>query len=327
MRIQQIVTPGATEFDRKSQRIDAAALPGVYVEADPELVHVYGPLAEVPSGRYIAGDLPRKRRFAIMKVRQPERVIAPMPADGRVVVPEAVEERYFDHPSSGLRPPSPLDEGRRSRNPEPLDEERNADAIERVDAATADAIEPLAPRSGERVALSLSKGRVRGDATEGRVRSDATTKIVGFFARPSVANLVDQTRVRMARFRDDVDFHSFSGTPQPEDFDGCDAWIDPAVDEDDYDGFVAEAMVRGVSVVAARTAINVHRGEKGRTAFLVPLRDPNELTHAILAALFKPEGSDARRAAARQTISKFRPRQRARALAALYESLAPNPTR
>jgi len=47
----------------------------------------------------------------------------------------------------------------------------------------------------------------------------------------------------------------------------------------------------------------------------------NELTHAILAALFKPELGKEKLAAARQTISKYRPRQRLRALVTIYESL------
>jgi hypothetical protein len=259
MRIQQLVTPGASELDRKLQRIDAAALPDLYVAGEPDLVHVYGPIVEPPPARYVAASAPKKRRFAFRQPRHPERVIALLPMEGAAVVPEAVEERYF------------------------------------------------APPSGN--------GRSSGN------------KIVGYFARPSIENLLEQMQARLARFRDDVDFHPFAATPQPEDFDACDAWIDPALDDSDADGFVAEALVRGVSVVAARTEINVHRGEKGRTVFLVPPRDPNELTHAILAALFKPELSETRRAAARQTISRFRPRQRARALAALYESLAPNQTR
>ncbi|PYQ53865.1 MAG: hypothetical protein DMF59_00550 [Acidobacteria bacterium] len=39
-----------------------------------------------------------------------------------------------------------------------------------------------------------------------------------------------------------------------------------------------------------------------------------EFTHAILAALFKPEVARQKIEAARQTISKFHPRQRLRAL-------------
>ena len=77
----------------------------------------------------------------------------------------------------------------------------------------------------------------------------------------------------------------------------------------------------GLPVVAARTAVNSARLEKGRTGWLVPMNDPNEMTHAILSALFKPEVASSKTGAARQTASKFRARQRLRVLAALYESL------
>src|SRR5439155_7230791 len=107
----------------------------------------------------------------------------------------------------------------------------------------------------------------------------------------------------------------------PTDFDQFDIWVDPATDDDDYDGFVAEALVAGKIVVASRTPMNVKRLEKGRTGILVPPGDPNELTHAILAALFKPELGQAKTSAAKQTNSKFRPRQRLRALTPIYESL------
>jgi glycosyltransferase involved in cell wall biosynthesis len=100
-----------------------------------------------------------------------------------------------------------------------------------------------------------------------------------------------------------------------------DVWADPAIDENDYDGFVAEAIAAGVPVIASRTAINTQRLEKGRTGVLVPPRDPNEWTHAILAALFKPEFRHSKTVAAQQTASKFRPRHRARALIQLYESI------
>lgn len=100
-----------------------------------------------------------------------------------------------------------------------------------------------------------------------------------------------------------------------------DVWADPATSETDFDGFVAEALVAGLLVVAARTAINSQRLEKGRTGWLVPMNDPNEMTHAILSALFKPEVASNKLTAARQTVSKFRGRQRLRMLAHMYETL------
>ena len=147
------------------------------------------------------------------------------------------------------------------------------------------------------------------------------TYTVGSFDRPAARNQVEQTLHRIGRFRDDVRWNLFPKPPGPEDLATVDLWVDPAVAEDDYDGFVAEALVVGLPVVAARTRVNALRLEQGRTGFLVPPRDPNEMTHAILSALFKPEVAQARIGAAKQTNSKFRMRQRMRVLMQLYETL------
>lgn len=144
---------------------------------------------------------------------------------------------------------------------------------------------------------------------------------IGSYARPSVAAIVEQTTSRLRRFRDDVDWVVFTAPPTPAEVASLAAWIDPAMSDGDFDGFVAEAVAAGVTAVAARTPVNIQRLEHGRTGFLVPRDDPNELTHAILAALFKPEAAREREIAARQTASKFRVRHRLRALLALYESL------
>ena len=141
---------------------------------------------------------------------------------------------------------------------------------------------------------------------------------VGVFVRPLVRNLVEQTQHRVHRTRDDIAWRLFDRVPTPDDMVQVAVWLDPAVADDDFDGFVAEALAMGRIVVASRTPINVQRLEKGRTGFLVP-PDANEMTHAILAALYKPEVGRPRADAARQTVSKFRPKQRLRALTALYE--------
>lgn len=143
---------------------------------------------------------------------------------------------------------------------------------------------------------------------------------VGVYVRRSVKALIEQTQHRLHRTRDDVEWHLFDRVPTPGDLAQVAVWLDPAVADDDFDGFVAEALGAGRIVVASRTPINVQRLEKGRTGFLVP-PDANEMTHAILTALFKPEVGRPRVDAARQTISKFQPRQRLRALVALYERL------
>jgi Glycosyl transferases group 1 len=143
---------------------------------------------------------------------------------------------------------------------------------------------------------------------------------VGVFVRRSVKPLIEQTQHRVHRTRDDIAWHFFDRVPAPDDIAQVAVWLDPAVADDDFDGFVAEALAMGRIVVASRTPLNVQRLEKGRSGFLVP-PDANEMTHAILTALYKPEVGRPRADAARQTVSKFRPRQRLRALTALYERL------
>ena len=140
---------------------------------------------------------------------------------------------------------------------------------------------------------------------------------LGSFNRRKVRRMIESTIPRIHRTREDVEWLLLDQPPSPEDFAQFDAWIDPAIEDDDYDGFVAEALVAGKIVVASRTPINVKRLEKGRTGILVPPGDPNELTHAILSALFKPEVAQQKIEAARQTISKFHPRHRLRALTQL----------
>ena len=144
---------------------------------------------------------------------------------------------------------------------------------------------------------------------------------IGSFRRPSIRNIIEQTVVRLSRFRDDVEWKLFEHIPSPTDLAGVDLWADPTGDENDQDGFVAEALVAGKVVVATRSKMNLQRTEKGRSAFLVPREDPNELTHAILAALFKPEVAQQKIEAARQTAGKFRPRQRSRVLERIYETV------
>jgi glycogen(starch) synthase len=176
------------------------------------------------------------------------------------------------------------------------------------DRPVPEAVEEAYFRSG----LAVGGGQ-EGEEGEGRV--------IGSFARPNVHPMVEQTLARIQRFRSDVTWKVFDRVPAPADLAGVDVWVDPAVGEADYDGFVAEALVVGLPVVASRTAINALRLEKGRTGWLVPPGDPNEMTHAILAALFKPEVARSKTEAARQTVSKFRARQRVRELVRIYETL------
>jgi glycosyltransferase involved in cell wall biosynthesis len=165
--------------------------------------------------------------------------------------------------------------------------------------------------------LDLPEAVEVGYFAAGTDKSVCPTLTIGSFNRRKVRATIERTIPRVHRTREDVEWLLLDEPPSPEDFAQFDAWIDPAIEDDDYDGFVAEALVARKIVVASRTPINVKRLEKGRTGFLVPPGDANELTHAILAALFKPEVAQQKIEAARQTISKFHPRQRLRALTQL----------
>jgi hypothetical protein len=253
--IAQLLLPGASEYERKSQRIDFVSLSAEHdvrigEAADADLIHVYAPeeMQIDLTLPYVSNARPKRRRFR--RTAQPERVITPIKDTTDSFVPEAVDEKYFGELSERIGRPT-----------------------------------------------------------------------IGTFARPQLRNIIEQTAARIQRYRDDVDWLLFDTTPSPDDLRSVDVWVDPALTDQDFDGFVAEAIGAGTAVIASRTTINVQRLEKGRTGALVPPGDPNEWTHAILAALFKPEFRHSKRIAAQQTASKFRPRHRARALIELYESI------
>ncbi len=270
MRIAQLVLPDSSSYERKCQRLDAAALAPrheVVLIADPreaagfDLAHVYGPrelppamFAGFPVAYVASGDV-HKPRFSFRAPVEPDYVLSPVEGDDLTLLPEAVADEYF--PSSPLRAPG----------------------------------EKGAPH------------------------------VIASIDRPSTRNIVEQTLARIRRFREDIEWQLFTHDPRPDELSPLGAWIDPAIDAYDYDGCTAEALVAGLPVIASRTPINVHRCEEGRTGLLVPPRDPNELVHAILAALFKPEVAEPRVNAARQTASKFRIRQRLRVLGQIYENV------
>lgn len=277
MRIVQIVLDGAPEYERKSQRVDYAsltaqrhavrvALTNEIASTDAAVAHVYGP-RKMPASLfvrfpipYIASGTPRPRRFASSRPVNPGYVVSPLQSEEEDLLPEAVEDCYFD------------------------------------------AVKDRA------AAVASDKARRSTIGTFGPHRTD-------------VAMMIEQTLSRIHRFRDDVSWRSFEGSPAPDELAALDLWVDPATDEGDFDGFVAEAVAAGVTVVASRTPINAQRLEQGRTGFLIPARDPNELAHAILTALFKPEVAQQKTEAARQTVAKFRARQRMRVLLQMYTNL------
>lgn len=266
MRIAQLLLPGASSYERKSQRLDAAALEGQAESMSHvgqplrlsgfDVAHVYGPRVLPPALftgfpiPYVASGTVTKPRLSFRSPREPEYSLAPVEDDEFTLLPEAVDDRYFD-------------------------------------------------------VRWQPKGAVS----------------IGSVDRPEVRNIIEQTMARIRRFREDIDWHLFTHEPAPDELAQLFAWIDPAVDSDDFGGLTAEALVAGVPVIASRTPINVQRCEQGRTGVLVPTRDPNELVHAILGALFKPEVANSKINAARQTASKFRIRQRQRVLGHIYENM------
>jgi len=138
--------------------------------------------------------------------------------------------------------------------------------------------------------------------------------------RENVSSFCELTYARLERFRDDIDWEVYESPPGPADFATLDLWVDPAAGED-ANGLVGEALVTGTPVVAARNPINAQRLDEGRGGFLVP-RDPNELTHAILAALFKPEIREGKLSHARTSRMDFHPSRRAARLVEIYRSAA-----
>jgi hypothetical protein len=274
VRAIQTIVGGASEYERKAQRVDFAGLSAAHevtlVEAavlcstPGDVVHIYGPptlsASVVRDLRlpFVTNSHVAKPRFAWRKPPEPAFVVS------WDLVPEAVEEKWF----------------------------------------------------------TWSATRPGGDHVSGETGAVHT---IGSFdhGRRGVRNMIEQTLARLHRFRDDLEWHTFTNPPSPEDLAAVDVWVDPAISDDDLDGFVAEAYVVGKAVVAARTPINLHRLEKARCGFLVPTSDPNELGHAILTALFKPEVARLKIQAAKQTAGKFRPRQRLRVLERMYETLIP----
>lgn len=152
-------------------------------------------------------------------------------------------------------------------------------------------------------------------------RSPAVDSLrVGWKTRPALKELVSGLTNRIRRFRDDVELVALS-SPAPEDLATLGVWIDPAIDPDDFDGRTAEALVFGLPVVASRTPINAVRLENGRSGTLVPPGDPNEMVHAILNGLFKPELVRPRLETSILSRDRFRPEHRFQFLSHALEAV------
>ena len=275
MRIAQIILPNASEYEKKSQRVDHDMLAELHEVMVLDIRHVTPAGAQI-AHVYAGGELPAAlfRRFPVRYVAN---------------VDSATSRWPFGRPT----PPDYL--------VSPIAETSAGDRIQLLPEAVGDAYFERDPRHG----------------------SSTMGAIVGSFSRRDANAIMEQTLHRIRRFRDDVTWKTFERQPTPSDLAGVDVWVDAAVSETDYGGYVAEALVFGLPVVASRTPINEVRLERGRTGFLVPPRDANEMTHAILTALFKREAAENRQLAARQTASKFRARQRVRVLTHMYETLIP----
>ncbi|HEY0141637.1 MAG TPA: glycosyltransferase [Thermoanaerobaculia bacterium] len=281
MRIAQLVLPNASEFDRKCQRADLAVLSEKH-----EVTKIEG-LTPTPAKN--AG-----KNEGLTPTSAKNEGVTPQLAHA-YGTPQAFAAAFVRFPipyvaSSGMA------RSRWSfRNPVPP-----AHILDPLEFP-----EPVEAHYFEAAARPVVRER----------------KVVASARRGHLDDFIQRTLVRIHRFRDDVEWHLVDSPPSPETLAGVDLWVDPSLSDGDLDGFVAEAVVVGTKVVAARTAINRVRLEEGRSGFLVPVNDPNEMTHAILAALFKSEVAESRQTAARQTVGKFRPRQRYRALIPLYERL------
>src|SRR5688500_2073130 len=109
--IVQTLVAGASEYERKSQRIDRAGLSGKHevtlVDADEvrtssaSVVHIYGPFplpATVVSNSsvpFIANAPVASSRFSLRKPRQPAFIVSPL-GPPYELLPEAVEEKWFE---------------------------------------------------------------------------------------------------------------------------------------------------------------------------------------------------------------------------------------
>ena len=156
-----------------------------------------------------------------------------------------------------------------------------------------------------------------------RVALDRSEKrTIGSLQRASTSSLIQLTMLRIARVRGDVEWREFAAPPSAIDLQEIALWVDPAVDEADFDGFTAEALVAGLPVIASQTAINEQRLDRGAAGILVKRNDPNELSHAILKAMFKPETIEPRIFAARQIAERFRVERRRDTLDRMYREIA-----
>jgi hypothetical protein len=274
VRVLQILTPGASQYERKAQRLDlemaareneveTMALTGGNLSIPEKdgwsVVHVYGP----PDS---ALPLLRKLRLPYVASSRPERPFLRWPGAG--------DPAASSSPLEGL--------------PEAVDAEYLAVPT------------PRFPRVPGRYAI-------------GSCLPD----------RDGVREICHTTMSRLASFRDDVEWLLFDETPSAEEMAQADVWVDPTTDLADWDGASAEAMAGGILTIASRTPIALLRSGDGAAGILVRPGDPNELTHALARALFRPETTVGMREAASERAAQFEAGHRWKRLAGIYREIQP----
>jgi hypothetical protein len=154
-----------------------------------------------------------------------------------------------------------------------------------------------------------------------RASSDGRKHAGSLVRNADVRNSAEQSYARIQRFREDVEWTFFEEPPTPAELASLDLWIDPAADDDDLDGMVVEAIACRTLVAAARTPANARRLDDGRAGLLCPPGDHNEMTHAVMNALFKDEISEPRRHYAERIRDRFRPHRRQAVVLGIYEEV------
>ncbi|MEO8034233.1 MAG: hypothetical protein ABI837_07350, partial [Acidobacteriota bacterium] len=111
MRIVQVVLPGASEYEKKSQRADFASFSPLHEVStrdstesvpDGDVAHLYGP-AQIPAAMvrgfpmpYVTNSAIRRPRLFGRLYREPSHTISPLELEGRATVPEAVADSYAE---------------------------------------------------------------------------------------------------------------------------------------------------------------------------------------------------------------------------------------
>src|SRR5256885_12059685 len=105
MKIAQIVAPGASEYERKSQRVDFAALSeaghqvAVYQSADvaADVAHVYGKVRKLKTPHIVEGKLtlPEAVEEAYWATNEPRRTTNLIGTFARQAIHNLIEQTYL----------------------------------------------------------------------------------------------------------------------------------------------------------------------------------------------------------------------------------------